>query len=91
MSKQQHSITTLPPSPDEEHRARVVKYSVTMGIRTVCVILALFLHGWWQAAAIAGAVVLPYFAVMVANIKKQSGGAAVERPGAIVRSRDARE
>lgn len=91
MSKNQQSITTLPPSPDEEHRSRVIKYSVTMGIRTVCVILAIVTTGWWQAAAIVGAIVLPYFAVMVANIKMRSGGATVERPGAIVPLRDARE
>ena len=84
MSKKQQSITSLPPSPDEERRGRIVRYSVAMGVRIVCVILAFALHGWIQLAAIIGAIVLPYFAVVLANVAVRRSGAEVLRPGAIV-------
>jgi hypothetical protein len=41
-----------------------------MGIRTACVIGAIFIPGWPRWVLIAGAVVLPYLAVVIAN----SGG-----------------
>ena len=84
MTKNQQSITSLPPSPDEERRGRVLRYSVAMSVRIVCVILAFLLHGWIQIAAIIGAIVLPYFAVLIANTAVRRSGDEVERPGQIV-------
>lgn len=80
MSKKQQSITSLPLSPDEDRRARVLRYVIAMSVRLVCVVLVFFVEGWWQLAAIIGAIVLPYFAVVVANVKMQRGGRA-EAPG----------
>ncbi len=85
--KQQQSITTLPPSPDEERHHRMVQYSVTMGIRMVCVILIFVVPGWWALIPLAGAVVLPAIGVMVANISKRGIGGTVERPSVIERFR----
>ena len=85
--KQQQSITTLPPSPDEERHHRMVQYSVTMGIRMVCVILIFVVPGWWAIIPLAGAVVLPAIGVMVANISMRTAGAKVDRPSAIERFR----
>ncbi|MEC5149649.1 DUF3099 domain-containing protein [Cryobacterium sp. GrIS_2_6] len=79
----QQSITSLPPSPEAERRARMIKYSVTMGIRMVCIILMLFVHGWWLLVCAAGAILLPYFAVIVANVHGNGAGTAVLRPGAV--------
>ena len=84
MSKKQQSITALPPSPDEERRGRVIRYSIAMSVRVLCVILAIVLTGWLQLVAIIGAIVLPYFAVVIANVKMRETVAEVERPGAIV-------
>ncbi len=42
-----------------------------MGIRTACVIGAIFIPGWPRWVLIAGAVVLPYLAVVIANGGKQ--------------------
>ncbi|AND16408.1 hypothetical protein A6122_1264 [Rathayibacter tritici] len=58
-----------------------------MGIRMLCVICLLFAHGWWLLFFAIGAVVLPYFAVVLANVGSAGEGGAVERPGAIVLSR----
>lgn len=80
MSKNQQTITSLPLSPDEERRARVLRYSVAMGVRIVCVVLAIVTHGWLQLVAIIGAVVLPYFAVVVANVAVRKAAPDVLRP-----------
>lgn len=84
MSKKQQSITSLPPSPDEERRGRVIRYAIAMSVRVLCILLAVFLHGWLQIAAIVGAIILPYFAVVIANVKMKQAGAEVVRPGAVV-------
>jgi len=62
----------------------VVRYTVAMSVRIVCVISAFFLPGWWQLAAIIGAIVLPYFAVVAANVVVKQTGAEVLRPGTIL-------
>jgi hypothetical protein len=80
---QPQSITTLPESPDAERNRRMTRYAITMGIRVVCVILCFFVHGWWLLLPIAGAVILPYIAVVAANVG-QKRASQVERPGAIV-------
>jgi hypothetical protein len=81
----QQSITSLPPSPDEERHSRVVKYSIAMSVRLVCVVLCFFVHGWFLLAAVIAALLLPYVAVVVANTASRTGGGVVERPGSIVR------
>lgn len=76
MAKQQ-SITSLPRSPEDDRRARMVKYSVTMGIRLVCIFVCFLVPGYWIIIPAIGAVVLPYIAVVLANV---SGG---RRPGVV--------
>lgn len=83
MAKQPNSITSLPRSPEDDRRARMIKYSVTMGIRLVCVILCIFVRGWWLLLCAAGAVILPYIAVVLANVV-DAKTSRVERPGIIV-------
>jgi predicted tellurium resistance membrane protein TerC len=81
-------ITSLPRSPSDDRRSRMIKYSVAMTIRLVCIILAVFLHSWWSLLIFGiGAVVLPYFAVIVANVGANNE-AAVVRPGSVVRVSD---
>ena len=67
MSKAQ-SVTSLEVSPEVERRNRFIKYTVAMIIRVVCVVLAVIVPlGWLTIAFAAGAVFLPYFAVVIAN------------------------
>lgn len=84
MSRPQ-TVTTLPESPSTERHRRMLHYSIAMGIRVVCILLCFVVEGWWLIAPIAGAVLLPYFAVVIANARS-SRGDTVLRPGAIVRS-----
>ncbi|WBU38585.1 DUF3099 domain-containing protein [Homoserinibacter sp. YIM 151385] len=78
------SITELPASPEEEQRGRVLRYSIAMGVRMLCIVACVFVHGWWLVIPAVGAIVLPYFAVLIANAHIAKPAAVVERPGAIV-------
>jgi hypothetical protein len=78
------SITSLPLSPDEERRHRMIRYSVAMGIRVVCLIVAVIVPGWWAAVPLIAAVFLPYFAVVVANVSINERQDDVQRPGNIL-------
>jgi hypothetical protein len=78
------SITSLPASPDDERRARMIKYSIMMGIRVVCIFALLFAQGWWILVFAAGAIFLPYFAVVVANVGTTRRDQEVLRPGGLV-------
>ena len=70
MAKAAQSVTSLGESPDEERRSRMLKYTVAMVIRTICIIVGvLFANGWFMWICFAGAIFLPYFAVIIANAK----------------------
>jgi hypothetical protein len=77
------SITALPRSPEDDRRSRMIRYAVTMGIRFVCVVLCIWARGWWLLLCAAGALVLPYIAVVLANVT-WSAPSAVRRPGGLV-------
>lgn len=66
MQKRQ-SATALEASPDEERRSRLVKYSVAMSVRMVCIVLGVVTQGWLMWVFFALAIFLPYFAVIIAN------------------------
>jgi hypothetical protein len=85
MSKQQQSITSLPRSPQDDRRSRMIQYTVAMSIRTVCIVLCLVVPGWWRLLPAIGAIVLPYIAVVLANASISRPTADVLRPGGIVR------
>ncbi|MCW4384418.1 DUF3099 domain-containing protein [Salinibacterium sp. SYSU T00001] len=76
---QPQSITTLPRSPDDDRRSRMLRYTIAMSIRVVCIFACFFTPGWWLLIPAIGAVVLPYIAVIVANVSPSSGG-ALEKP-----------
>ena len=61
------SITTVSESPDDERKSRMLKYTLAMTIRVVCIVVAMFVEGWLMWLAFAGAIFLPYFAVVLAN------------------------
>jgi len=85
MAKQESvsAITSLPRSPDDDRRSRMTKYLIAMSIRVVCIILCFFVQGWWLAVFAVGAIVLPYLAVVLANVGGEPAG-NVLRPGSIV-------
>jgi len=86
LAKAAQSVTSVDVSPDEDRRGRILRYTVAMSIRFVCVILAVLVHGWLMWVFFAGAILLPYFAVVIANAQgsgsknKTSHTAVVAKP-----------
>lgn len=67
-----YTITGAQRALSDEQTGRTRRYLVSMGIRTACVILAIFVPGWPRWVFVAGAVVLPYLAVVVANAGREN-------------------
>lgn len=68
----------------------MIKYSIAMGIRMICIVALLFVHGWWLLVAAIGAIVLPYFAVVIANVGSsppQGDSTVIPRAGVLAQYR----
>jgi len=80
---QAHLVTEARQSRSEEISQRERRYLALMSIRVICFVLTvvLFLHhaGWLALIPAAGAILLPYFAVVVAN-SRRSPAASGFRP-----------
>ncbi|GAA4402635.1 hypothetical protein GCM10023168_13380 [Fodinibacter luteus] len=61
------SVTSAPASRTEDQARRLRQYLVTMGIRTACFILLVVIDDWYRWIFAAGAVFLPFVAVVAAN------------------------
>jgi len=62
----------------------MVKYSVAMGIRLLCIGACFLVTGWWLLVPALGAVFLPYVAVVAANsVARKPSAAAPLRPGTV--------
>ena len=69
----------------------MVRYAISMAIRTACFLGAFLVTGWLQWVLFAGAIFLPYVAVLIANAGREQtpddpstllGHAAPEAPPA---------
>jgi Protein of unknown function (DUF3099) len=64
-------VTEARPGLSADIRYRERRYLIMMGIRTVCFVAAILMFvnhlGWLTAIPVAGALVIPYFAVVFAN------------------------
>jgi len=68
---QAHLVTQARPGLSADIAYRTRRYLIMMGIRTVCFIAAILMFvnhlGWLTAIPAVGALVIPYFAVVLAN------------------------
>jgi hypothetical protein len=62
-----YRITTARKSVAEDQAIRVRGYVISMSIRIVCFILAFVAGGWLRWVFVAGALIIPYVAVVFAN------------------------
>ncbi|MCZ4066775.1 DUF3099 domain-containing protein [Microbacterium sp. NE2HP2] len=74
------SATSLPRAPHDDSNRRMTKYFIMMAVRVVCFVLMVVIapYGWHTAALAVGAIFLPYFAVVIANV-----GDDVREPAAV--------
>ncbi|MFZ9987364.1 MAG: DUF3099 domain-containing protein [Candidatus Nanopelagicales bacterium] len=75
-----HSITGAGESLSNEQTGRTKRYLVSMTIRTACVLLAIVVPGWPRWVFLAGAVALPYLAVVAANSGRSRRGVPPPTP-----------
>jgi hypothetical protein len=83
-------ITDAARSPDDQFRSRQIRYVTMMGVRAACLILGAILISirppllpLWLILCAAGMVLLPWFAVLIANDRpprSKSERAASSRP-----------
>jgi hypothetical protein len=66
------NITGAQRGLSQEQTGRTRRYLFSMGVRTACVLLAIVVPGWPKWIFIAGAVVLPYLAVVIANAGREN-------------------
>jgi hypothetical protein len=71
-SEEIFSITNAQKGLAEDQSARQRKYLFSMIIRTVCFLLTLVLPNPYRWYTLAGAVFLPYIAVIIANAGRES-------------------
>ena len=64
------SATSLRRAPRDDANARMTKYFIMMSVRVVCFVLMVVItpYGWHTWVLAVGAVLLPYLAVIVANV-----------------------
>ena len=62
-----YQITGARPGIRDDVNSRTRRYLISMGIRTVCFLLAVVTDGWLRWVMIAAAVLLPYLSVVFAN------------------------
>ncbi|MGQ0624249.1 MAG: DUF3099 domain-containing protein [Sporichthyaceae bacterium] len=74
------SITGARTSLTEDVRARTRRYAISMGVRTACFLGAIITEGPLRWILFAGAVVLPYVAVVVANGGREPSREAAPAP-----------
>ncbi|WP_427868955.1 DUF3099 domain-containing protein [Leucobacter luti] len=74
------SVTSAGVNPAEDRAHRMRMYFIAMTLRVACVASLFWLRGWWVLLAAAGAVLLPWFAVMVGNAVAHNPGEAPDAP-----------
>jgi hypothetical protein len=72
------SVTSAASSSTDDQDQRVKRYLTMMGIRVICFGLVFVTSGWLRWAAVAGAVLIPYFAVIVANAVRPSQAGSIQ-------------
>ena len=60
-------ITTAPANHRDDLNKRRRRYLISMSVRTLCFIGAIFIGGWVRWVLLSGAFILPYVAVVMAN------------------------
>ena len=70
--KQVFDITSAQNALTRDQAGRQKRYFISMMIRTACFILTVILPNPWRWIALAGAVTLPYFAVVIANAGRET-------------------
>ncbi|GAA3533807.1 hypothetical protein GCM10022234_33350 [Aeromicrobium panaciterrae] len=80
--QQVYSITTAATSHSDDIGGRERRYAISMAIRTLCFVGAIIADGWLRWVLVAGALLLPYTSVILANagVRQRGSGPSVFGP-----------
>ena len=73
MAEEPISITNAPVAQSDELPGRAKRYFISMIIRTICFLGAVFATNPWRWFLIFAALLLPYLAVVIANAGRENG------------------
>jgi Flp pilus assembly protein TadB len=71
-----HNITNAPVALSGDLKRRQKRYFISMMVRTFCFVLAVILPSPYRWIALAGSLLLPYFAVIMANAGRENVASA---------------
>jgi hypothetical protein len=71
-----YSVTEARRGSSDDLKQRQRRYLISMGVRTVCFVLAVVVTGPLRWVLVSAALVLPYIAVVMANAVGSGAGAA---------------
>ncbi|MBM7463129.1 DUF3099 domain-containing protein [Microbacterium dextranolyticum] len=71
--------TSLPRAPHDDAHTRMTKYFTMMSVRVVCFVLMVAVqpYSWYTWLFAVGAIVLPYLAVVIANVAAPPAARAI--------------
>lgn len=75
-----YSVTSAGVNPADDRAHRMRMYFIAMSLRMACIVSLFWVRGWWVLLVAAGAVFLPWFAVLVANAAAHGGEEAPDAP-----------
>lgn len=75
-----YDVTSAGVNPAEDRAHRMRMYFIAMTLRVACVVSLFWVRDWWVLLAAAGAVILPWFAVLVGNAVAHGGEQAPDAP-----------
>ncbi|WP_019157444.1 DUF3099 domain-containing protein [Brevibacterium senegalense] len=70
-NRQPTSVTDAQSAADEDYRRRIRRYTISMIIRVVCLLLAFVFSGPVRWILLGGAIVFPWVAVVIANSRDE--------------------
>lgn len=68
-----YSISGARTSLSDDQRSRQRKYMISMTLRVICFAAAIWTEGTLRWVMLAGSIVLPWMAVVIANAGRESG------------------
>jgi hypothetical protein len=68
-----YAITDVQSGTSNEQKTRQRSYLIGMGLRTLCFVSAIVTQGTLRWILVAGAILLPYFSVVIANAGRERG------------------
>lgn len=75
-----YHVTSVGVNPARDRAYRMRMYFTAMALRVACIVSLFWVRGFWIILVAAGAIVLPYFAVLIANAVSHVGGQTPDAP-----------